>query len=63
MTSRMEERGQNNGSSILHVDGSSTQYVGGVGVILQSPEGDRLEYAIRLQFQMTNNEAKYKVVL
>ena len=40
---------------IVHVDGSSTQYVGGVGVILQSPKGDRLEYAIRLQFQTTNN--------
>ena len=30
------------------MDGSSTQYVGGVGVILQSPEGDHLEYAIHL---------------
>ena len=30
------------------MDGLSTQYAGGVSVILQSPEGDRLEYAIRL---------------
>ena len=48
---------------IIHVDGSSTQYAGGVGIILQSPKGDRLEYAIRLQFYTTNNEAKYEALL
>jgi len=45
------------------VDGSSTQHVGGVGVILQSPKGDLLEYAFRLQFQTTNNEAEYKALI
>ena len=45
------------------MDDSSTQYVGGVGIILQSPKGDRLEYAIRLQFQTTNNEAEYEALL
>ena len=45
------------------MDDSSTQYVGGVGIILQSPKGDRLEYAIRLQFQTTNNEPKYEALL
>ena len=44
-------------------DGSSTQHAGGVGVVLQSPEGERLEYAIRLQFQTTNNEAKYEALI
>lgn len=33
---------------IVRVDGSSTQYPEGVGVILQSPEGDLLQYAICL---------------
>ena len=32
------------------MDGLSTQYVGRVSVILESPEGDRLEHAICLQF-------------
>ena len=45
------------------MDGLSTQYVGGVGIILQSPKGDRLEYAIHLQFYTTNNEAKYEALL
>ncbi|XP_075636909.1 uncharacterized protein LOC142609179 [Castanea sativa] len=34
---------------VINVDGSSTLYAGGIGVILKSPEGDRLEYAVRLQ--------------
>ena len=33
---------------IVHIDGSSTQYVGGFDVILQSLEGDCLEYAVCL---------------
>ena len=33
---------------IIHVDGSSTQHAGGIKVILQSPEGDRLKYKVRL---------------
>lgn len=51
----MKTRGQKNGSS--------TQHARGVGVILQSPEGDNLEYAVRLQFQMTNNKAKYEALI
>lgn len=30
---------------------------------MQSLEGDRLEYADRLQFQTTNNEAKYEAII
>ena len=33
---------------IIYVNGSSTQYVGGIGVVLQSPEGDKLRYKVRL---------------
>ena len=36
---------------IIHMDGSSTQYTGGIGVVLQSPEGDKLTYKLRLQYQ------------
>ena len=48
---------------IVNVDGSSTQHAREVGVVLQSPEGDRLEYAIRLHFQTTNNKAEYEVLI
>ena len=58
------EQGEDKGAKewIVYVDGSSTQHAGGIGVVLQLPEGDRLEYAICLQFQMTNNEVKYEVL-
>ena len=45
------------------MDGSSTQHVGGIGIVLQLPEEDHLEYAVRLQFNTTNNEAKYEALL
>ena len=48
---------------VVHVDGSSTQHVGGIGVVLQSPEGDKLKHKIRLQYQATNNEVEYKALL
>ncbi|XP_065628846.1 uncharacterized protein LOC136067227 [Quercus suber] len=48
---------------IVHVDGSSTQYAGGIGVVLQSPEGDKLKHKVRLQYHGTNNEVKYEAFL
>ena len=32
-------------------------------MVLQSPEGDKLKYKIRLQYQPTNNEVEYKALL
>ena len=48
---------------VVHVDGSSTQHTGGIGVVLQSPEGDKLKHKIRLQYQTTNNEVEYESLL
>ena len=31
--------------------------------MLQSPEGDKLTYKVRLQYQATNNEVEYKALL
>ncbi|XP_075636896.1 uncharacterized protein LOC142609164 [Castanea sativa] len=47
---------------VINVEGSSTLYAGGIGVILKSLEGDKLEYATRLQYQTTNNEAEYETL-
>ena len=33
---------------VVHVDGSSTLYAGGIGIVLQSPEGDKLKHKVRL---------------
>uniref|UniRef100_A0A2N9F4E1 RNase H type-1 domain-containing protein n=1 Tax=Fagus sylvatica TaxID=28930 RepID=A0A2N9F4E1_FAGSY len=46
-----------------HIDGSSMKNVGGIGVILESLEGDIIKRAIRLQYATTNNEAEYEALL
>ena len=48
---------------VVHMDGSSTQHAGGIGVVLQSPEGDKLKHKIHLQYQATNNEVEYEALL
>ena len=47
----------------MYTDGPSAVGVGGVRVILLSPEQDVLKYGVQLQFPMTNNEAEYEAVL
>ena len=48
---------------VVNVDGLSKLYAGGIGVILKSPEGDKLKYAAHLQYQTTNNEVEYETLL
>ena len=48
---------------VIYVDGSSTLYAGGIGVMLKSLEGVKLKYASCLQYQTTNNEAEYEALL
>ena len=48
---------------VVHVDGSSTLHAGGIGVVLKSPEADKLRYKVRLHYQTTNNEAEYEALL
>ncbi|XP_075633630.1 uncharacterized protein LOC142606113 [Castanea sativa] len=47
---------------VINVDGSSTLYARGIGVVLKSPKGDKLEYAACLQYETTNNEAEYEAL-
>ena len=46
-----------------YVGGSSTQHARGIGVMLQSSDGDKLMYKVRLQYQATNNEVEYEALL
>ena len=55
--------GEYNKNWVVHVDGSSTLYAGGIRVVLQSLEGDKLKYKARLQYQTTNNEVEYEALL
>ena len=36
---------------------------GGIGVVVKSPEADKLKYKVRLHYQTTNNEAEYEALL
>ncbi|CAK9165889.1 unnamed protein product [Ilex paraguariensis] len=47
----------------LYVDGSSTSEGGGAGLILISPDGTTLRYAMKLHFYASNNEAEYEALL
>ena len=45
------------------VDGASNAQGSGASLILTSPEGIDIEYALRFGFHATNNEAEYKAVI
>ena len=47
----------------LSVDGATNAQRSGAGLILTSPEGIDIEYALRFGFQASNNEAEYEVVI
>ena len=47
----------------LSVDEAANAQGSGAGLILTSPEGIDIEYALRFGFQASNNEAEYKVVI
>jgi ribonuclease HI len=48
----------------MHFDGSKRNTGAGAGVILTSPQGDKLKYVLRMNFpKPTNNEAEYEALL
>ena len=47
----------------IHTDRSSNRQVGGVGVVLFSPEGGQILCMVRLDFPTTKNEAKYETLV
>ena len=47
----------------LSVDGATNAQGSGAGLILTSPNGIDVEYALRFGFQASNNEAEYEAVI
>ena len=47
----------------LRIDGSSNMNGSGVGIILESPTGEKTRYVLRLKFLASNNEAEYETLL
>ncbi|XP_021773363.1 uncharacterized protein LOC110737311 [Chenopodium quinoa] len=48
---------------ILHTDGAANIRRVGLGIVLTSPEGDKIAQAIRCNFKATNNEAEYEALI
>ncbi|KAL0402048.1 UNVERIFIED_CONTAM: hypothetical protein Slati_4234700 [Sesamum latifolium] len=48
---------------LLHVDGSSTAQGSGAGIVITTPQGEDLEFAIKFGFEASNNEAKYEALV
>ncbi|KAL0440299.1 UNVERIFIED_CONTAM: Ribonuclease HI [Sesamum latifolium] len=47
----------------IFVDGSSTSLGSGAGIVIETPQGDRLQYAIKFDFVASNNEAEYEALI
>ncbi|KAL0416403.1 UNVERIFIED_CONTAM: hypothetical protein Slati_3472200 [Sesamum latifolium] len=48
---------------LLHVDGSSTIQGSGAGIVITSPQGEDLEFAVKFDFKASNNEAEYEALV
>jgi ribonuclease HI len=46
----------------FHTDGASNDQCSSAGVVLETPKGRSLCYAIRFDFRATSNEAKYEAL-
>ncbi|XP_075675179.1 uncharacterized protein LOC142644453 [Castanea sativa] len=62
-TTRKDQRAEETPIWRVHTDGSSNKHAGGVEVVLHTPEGDKIECMIRLDFATTNNEAEYEALV
>lgn len=47
----------------VYVDGVSNARGSGVGIVMVSPEGLRMEKSLRLGFCASNNEAEYEALI
>lgn len=47
----------------MHSDDAARKEGSGTGLVLKNPSGDKIMYALRFHFQVSNNEAKYKALL
>ncbi|GAV90732.1 RVT_3 domain-containing protein, partial [Cephalotus follicularis] len=64
-TECMEEKSSESEKGMwkLSVDGSSCLTGSGAGLVLTSPDGWTLEYALRFKFKATNNEAEWEALI
>src|SRR4051812_24470565 len=47
----------------MHFNGSKREGGPRAGVILTSPQGDKMKYVLRIKFRTSNNEAEYEALI
>ena len=47
----------------MQFDGSKMRLGLGAGIVLSSPKGDRLRYALQIHYAASNNVAKYEALV
>src|SRR4051812_33824440 len=47
----------------MHFDSSKCEARARVGVILTSPQGDKMKYVLQMKFRASNNESEYEALL
>lgn len=47
----------------VYVNGSSTHEAGKVGIVIEIPKEERIEFGIKLEYSPTNNEAEYEALI
>ena len=57
------EQGDSKGIWLVMVDGSCSEQGVGAGVVIRSPEGTEITYAVKFDFQLTNNQAEYEAFI
>ena len=45
---------------LVMVDGSRSEQGSGARIVIRSPEGTEVSYAVKFEFQLTNNQAEYE---
>nr|KAJ0193280.1 hypothetical protein LSAT_V11C800420460 [Lactuca sativa] len=59
----VEEVPANDGSWTMYTNGASSREGSGASLILTSPEGEEVTYALRFDFHTSNNEEEYEALL
>ncbi|XP_061993664.1 uncharacterized protein LOC133711575 [Rosa rugosa] len=47
----------------MYFNGSSTEFSAGAGVVVETPEGQKFQFAFQLDFTCTNNQAEYEALI
>ncbi|KAL0411817.1 UNVERIFIED_CONTAM: putative protein K02A2.6 [Sesamum latifolium] len=63
MTETIQEEVSEEKPWLLHVDGSSIAQGSGAGIVLTTPQGDDMDFAIKFEFKASNNEAEYEALV